>query len=210
MGDFGLRHYRVFAKGIGKLMREKNDWSNVKKNCAIFVARIFMAKLVEADRQILLELIKEFLCEIPAPTKLSVVEEVEFSLNTRHGCAVLGKYDAEKVEAIQKELDQKCNAKSTSVTLGSLDNDFGINGTVVKAFREAVAATGRFHIYISGDFVVEPTHWMENMNTVLDDNKCLCLENGEKITMHDNVRVVFFFKSSEKLSPATVSRLSWV
>jgi len=208
--DFGLRNYRVVAKSIGKLMREKNDWSDTKKNCANFVARILMSKLVEADRPILLELIKEFLCDIQAPTKLSVIEDLEFNLNTRHGCAVLGNYNAEKVQAMQKELDQKCNAKSASVTLGSLDNDFGVNGTVIKAFREAVAATGRFHIYISGDFVVEPAHWMENMNTVLDDNKCLCLENGEKIMMHDNVRVIFFLKNSEKLSPATVSRLSWV
>jgi len=169
-----------------------------------------MAKLVEADRPVLLELLKEFMCEVPVPTKHSVVEDLEFNLNIRHGAAVLGNYTAEKVQAIQKELDQKCNAKSTSVILGSLDQDFGNNGTVVKAMREAVAATGRFHVYVSGDFVVEPAHWMENMNTVLDDNKCLCLENGEKIKLHDNVRVVFFFKSAEKLSPATVSRLSWV
>jgi len=169
-----------------------------------------MAKLVEVDRSVFLELLKEFMCEVSTPTKLSVVEDLEFNLSIRHGAAVLGKYNAEKVQAIQKELDQKCNAKSASVILGPLDQDFGNNGTVVKAMREAVAATGRFHVYVSGDFVVEPGHWMENMNTVLDDNKCLVLENGERIKLHDNVRVVFFFKTADKLSPATVSRLSWI
>merc|ERR1712232_129760 len=180
--DFGLRSYRVVVKSVGSLMRQKNDWSDARKSIANFVARILMSKLVEADRPIMLELVKE----------------------------VFGDNSAEKIEAIKKELDQKCNAKSASVVLGSIDEDFGANGKVVKAFREAVASTGRFHIYINGDFVVEPAHWMENMNWVLDDNKCLCLENGERYKLHDNVRVIFFMKSADKLSPATVSRLSWV
>merc|ERR1711862_57495 len=208
--DFGLRNYKVVARSIGALMRQKNDWSDAKKSIANFIAKIEMAKLVEADRPIMLELIKEHLCDISAHTKLSVVEDMEFNLKLRHGCAVLGNNNADKIDPIKKELDQKCNAKSTSVVLGSLDQDFGVNGNVVKAFREAIAATGRFHIYISGDFKVEPAHWMENMNTVLDDNKCLTLENGERLSLHDNVRVIFFLKDSEKLSPATVSRLSWV
>jgi len=208
--DFGLRSYRVVVKSVGSLMRQKNDWSDARKSIANFVARILMSKLVEADRPIMLELVKEVFGDIPAPAKLGAVEDMQFNLEFRHGCALLGDNNAEKIEAIKKELDQKCNAKSASVVLGSIDEDFGANGKVVKAFREAVASTGRFHIYINGDFVVEPAHWMENMNTVLDDNKCLCLENGERYKLHDNVRVIFFMKSADKLSPATVSRLSWV
>jgi len=56
-----------------------------------------MAKSVEADRPIFLELLKEFMCEVSAPTKLSVVEDLEFNLSVRHGAAVLGNYTAEQV-----------------------------------------------------------------------------------------------------------------
>lgn len=33
--------------------------------------------------------------------------------------------------------------------------------------------------------------WVENMNTVLDDSKMLCLVNGERIRLKDTVAMVF-------------------
>ena len=35
------------------------------------------------------------------------------------------------------------------------------------------------------------TTWVENMNTALDDTRILCLANGERIGIPDNLRFIF-------------------
>ena len=50
------------------------------------------------------------------------------------------------------------------------------------------------------------TFWVENLNTVLDDSKVLCLSNGERINLTPSIRVVFEVDTLIHVSPATVSR----
>jgi dynein heavy chain, axonemal len=48
--------------------------------------------------------------------------------------------------------------------------------------------------------------WVENMNSVMDDNKLLTLPNGERIRLQNHCKLLFEVYDLQFASPATISR----
>ncbi|KAF8845443.1 hypothetical protein BDN67DRAFT_1065300 [Paxillus ammoniavirescens] len=65
----------------------------------------------------------------------------------------------------------------------------------------------RHWIIFDGD--VDP-EWVENLNSVLDDNKLLTLPNGERLNLPPNVRIMFEVEHLRYATPATVSRCGMI
>jgi dynein heavy chain len=59
------------------------------------------------------------------------------------------------------------------------------------------------HIVFDGDV---DAVWVENMNSVMDDNKLLTLPNGERIRLQPHVKLLFEVADLQYASPATISR----
>ncbi|GJQ70897.1 hypothetical protein Trydic_g814 [Trypoxylus dichotomus] len=82
----------------------------------------------------------------------------------------------------------------------------GLMGIMV---RTAVQCTEEDHQWVICDGPVDAV-WIENLNTVLDDNKMLCLANSERIKLTPYVHMIFEVQDLAQASPATVSRCGMV
>ncbi|XP_071375886.1 dynein axonemal heavy chain 2, partial [Centroberyx affinis] len=102
-----------------------------------------------------------------------------------------------------------------AVSLGELygENNLSTNewtdGVLSSLMRSACADEKPDEKWIVFDGPVD-TLWIESMNSVMDDNKVLTLINGERISMPEQVSLLFEVEDLAVASPATVSRCGMV
>ncbi|CCW61964.1 unnamed protein product [Phytomonas sp. EM1] len=102
------------------------------------------------------------------------------------------------LEVEQQMIDRKTQANAEA-SKGDPNETVTANVTEV--------STKEYWVIFDGD--VDP-EWVENLNSVLDDNKVLTLPNCERLPLPSSMRIMFETQSLRYATPATVSRCGMV
>ena len=118
----------------------------------------------------------------------------------------------EGVEGVCHIIDSKVMSKEA--LYGNLDSTTrewtdGLFTSILRKIVDNLRGEDSKRHWIVFDGDVDP-EWVENLNSVLDDNKLLTLPNGERLSLPPNVRIMFEVETLKYATLATVSRCGMV
>ena len=118
----------------------------------------------------------------------------------------------EDKEGVSHVIDSKVMSKEA--LYGSLDSTTrewtdGLFTSILRKIVDNLRGEDSKRHWIVFDGDVDP-EWVENLNSVLDDNKLLTLPNGERLNLPSNVRIMFEVETLKYATLATVSRCGMV
>ncbi|KAF2473666.1 uncharacterized protein BDR25DRAFT_256486 [Lindgomyces ingoldianus] len=118
----------------------------------------------------------------------------------------------EGVEGVCHVIDPKVMSKENLYgTLDSTTREWtdGLFTSILRKIVDNLRGEDSKRHWIVFDGDVDP-EWVENLNSVLDDNKLLTLPNGERLNLPPNVRIMFEVETLKYATLATVSRCGMV
>ncbi|CAK9798189.1 Dynein axonemal heavy chain 6 [Anthophora quadrimaculata] len=223
-----------------RALRESNIPKFLKDDAELFegiVGDLFPGIVIpEEDYGVLRDTAIEILQEAnlqPEVCILKKVTQLHECLQVRHGVMLVGPTGSGKTSVLRtlahtydrlhergipgavykKVYMYVINPKA--ITIGELYGEVDImtnewhDGLIGFTVRHACSFSTDEHQWIVCDGPVDAI-WIENMNTVLDDNKMLCLANSERIKFTPYMRMLFEVMDLAQASPATVSRCGMV
>lgn len=121
-------------------------------------------------------------------------------------------HQVEVVEGVSHVIDSKVMSKEA--LYGNLDSTTrewtdGLFTSILRKIVDNLRGEDSKRHWIVFDGDVDP-EWVENLNSVLDDNKLLTLPNGERLNLPPNVRIMFEVENLKYATLATVSRCGMV
>ncbi|XP_029769486.1 dynein heavy chain 2, axonemal [Terrapene carolina triunguis] len=165
------------------------------------------------------------------PFTITKVIQLYETKNSRHSTMIVGNTGSGKTvtwRTLQATMSALCRSGDAAynlvrefplnpkaVSLGELYGEYDLStgewtdGILSSVMRAACADEKPDEKWILFDGPVD-TLWIESMNSVMDDNKVLTLINGERISMPEQVSLLFEVENLAVASPATVSRCGMV
>ncbi|XP_025155769.1 dynein heavy chain 2, axonemal [Harpegnathos saltator] len=167
----------------------------------------------------------------PIPMMIAKVIELYETKGSRHSTMIVGASNTAKTATWKILQNTMTTMKSDgkpgfntvhvhpinpkALSLGELYGEYNLStgewldGVISSIMRKTCSEDTADEKWILFDGPVD-ADWIENMNSVMDDNKVLTLINNDRITMPDQVSLLFEVQDLAVASPATVSRAGMV